>query len=61
MQGTVEAVTEINQDEINRRKLAAELAIKTMGISFMVYSEGKNTDRDWPYALFPTSSHHANG
>lgn len=43
----------LNQDEINRGKLAAELAIKTMGISFMVYSEGKNIDRDWPYDIIP--------
>ncbi|MGB1801158.1 MAG: circularly permuted type 2 ATP-grasp protein, partial [Gammaproteobacteria bacterium] len=43
----------LNQEEINKRKLAAELAIKTMGISFTVYSEGKNIDRDWPYDIIP--------
>lgn len=43
----------LNQEEINKRKLAAELAIKTMGISFTVYSEGENIDRDWPYDIIP--------
>jgi uncharacterized circularly permuted ATP-grasp superfamily protein len=36
-----------------RRAAAAELAIKTMGITFTVYSEGDNIDREWPYDIIP--------
>jgi uncharacterized circularly permuted ATP-grasp superfamily protein len=43
----------LNYDEINRRKYAAELAIKTMGITFTVYSEGENIDREWPFDIIP--------
>ena len=37
-------------DELNRTTLAA---IKRLGISFTVYSEGENIDRDWPFDLIP--------
>lgn len=43
----------LGKDEINKRKHAAELAIKTMGITFTVYSEGENIDREWPYDIIP--------
>ncbi len=43
----------LNYEEINKRKHAAELAIKTMGITFTVYSEGENIDREWPYDIIP--------
>lgn len=43
----------ISSDEIIRRKHAADLAIKTMGITFTVYSEGENIDREWPYDIIP--------
>lgn len=32
---------------------AAELAIKEMGISFTVYSDGTNIDRAWPFDIVP--------
>lgn len=35
------------------RRLAADLAIKVMGITFTVYSEGKNVDRAWPFDIIP--------
>ena len=38
---------------LQQRKEATELAIKTMGITFTVYSEGENIDRDWPFDLIP--------
>jgi uncharacterized circularly permuted ATP-grasp superfamily protein len=40
-------------DNLQKRKHAAELAIKTMGITFTVYSEGENIDREWPYDIIP--------
>ncbi|MBI2384057.1 MAG: circularly permuted type 2 ATP-grasp protein [Gammaproteobacteria bacterium] len=39
--------------ELAERRLAAELAIKAMGITFTVYSEGRNVDRAWPFDLIP--------
>ena len=39
--------------ELAERRLAAELAIKEMGISFTVYSEGTNIDRAWPFDFIP--------
>ena len=33
--------------------MAAALAIKEMGISFTVYTEGENIDRAWPFDMIP--------
>lgn len=43
----------MNQQELQQRKDAADLAIMTMGITFTVYSEGNNIDREWPYDIIP--------
>ncbi len=43
----------LDDDEIQARKQAAELAIVEMGISFTVYSEGENIDRAWPFDIIP--------
>ncbi len=37
---------------LNRRK-AAEQAIRAMGITFTVYSDGANIDRLWPFDIIP--------
>lgn len=39
--------------ELGDRRLAAELAIKAMGITFTVYTEGRNVDRAWPFDILP--------
>jgi uncharacterized circularly permuted ATP-grasp superfamily protein len=39
--------------KLNARRVASELAIKSMGITFTVYSEGSNIDREWPYDIVP--------
>ncbi len=39
--------------EMNERRHDAELAIRTMGITFTVYSEGENIDREWPFDIIP--------
>ncbi|MCB1692491.1 MAG: circularly permuted type 2 ATP-grasp protein [Pseudomonadales bacterium] len=39
--------------ELNERRRNAELAITTLGISFTVYSEGDNIDREWPFDIIP--------
>ncbi len=44
---------DLTDADLVERRLAAELATKVMGISFTVYSEGKNVDRAWPFDLIP--------
>jgi uncharacterized circularly permuted ATP-grasp superfamily protein len=39
--------------DLAERRLAADLAIKVMGITFTVYSEGKTLDRAWPFDILP--------
>lgn len=43
----------LSSEELSHRKAAADLAIKTMGISFTVYSEAGNIDREWPFDIIP--------
>jgi uncharacterized circularly permuted ATP-grasp superfamily protein len=43
----------LRTEELAERKHAAELAIKAMGISFTVYSDAGNIDRDWPFDIIP--------
>ncbi|MDY6812511.1 MAG: circularly permuted type 2 ATP-grasp protein [Pseudomonadota bacterium] len=40
-------------EELRERQHAAELAIKVMGITFTVYSEGQMIDRAWPMDIIP--------
>src|SRR5262249_32085232 len=35
------------------RRLSSALAIKVMGITFTVYSDGRNVDRAWPFDVLP--------
>jgi uncharacterized circularly permuted ATP-grasp superfamily protein len=39
--------------ELNALRHDAELTIRSLGISFTVYSEGKNIDREWPFDIIP--------
>ena len=43
----------LSSEEMAARRGAAELAIREMGISFTIYSEGKNIDRAWPFDIIP--------
>ncbi|MCG8413416.1 MAG: circularly permuted type 2 ATP-grasp protein [Pseudomonadales bacterium] len=43
----------LNHEDLLQKKTAAELAIKTMGISFTVYSDAGNIDREWPMDIIP--------
>lgn len=47
----------LTHEELLQRKIAAELAIKTMGISFTVYSDAGNIDREWPFDIIPRIIH----
>jgi len=45
----------LSDDELHTRRTASELAIRTMGITFTVYTgEGSGSiDREWPFDLIP--------
>ena len=43
----------LSTQQVMQRKHAANLAIQAMGITFTVYSEGENIDREWPYDIIP--------
>ena len=47
------ALAKLSNDELAERKTAAELAIRSMGITFSVYDEGTNIDREWPFDIVP--------
>jgi len=49
----VNYLARLNQDELQERQDAAALAIKVMGITFTVYSEGTLIDRAWPMDIIP--------
>lgn len=51
----VKVLRGMEEDELAARQLAAEMAIKEMGITFTVYSEeqGSMIDRAWPYDILP--------
>ncbi len=46
-------LAKMTPEELDQRREAAELAIRTMGISFTVYSEGAAIDRAWPFDIIP--------
>lgn len=41
------------KEEMDSRRQSADLAIREMGISFTVYTEGGNIDRAWPFDIIP--------
>jgi len=43
----------LSDHELTKRKTALELAIKTLGVTFTVYTEEGNIDRAWPVDLLP--------
>ncbi|MCY3839606.1 MAG: circularly permuted type 2 ATP-grasp protein, partial [Gammaproteobacteria bacterium] len=49
----VQALAKLSDEELLERKTAADLAIRSMGITFSVYHEGTNIDREWPFDIVP--------
>ena len=49
----VRLLQSLSDEEMSSRRAAAELAIRDMGISFTIYSEGENIDRAWPFDIIP--------
>jgi len=52
-QRLIEYLSSLSEPEIAERRLASELAIKVMGITFTIYSDGRNVDRAWPFDVLP--------
>jgi len=46
-------LSKLDDSDLSKRKNAAELAIQVMGITFTVYTEGGNIDRNWPFDILP--------
>lgn len=51
--GLVRHLAEFSRQELDNRRLAADLAIKAMGITFTVYSDAGMIDRAWPFDILP--------
>ncbi len=51
--GVIAYLQRHNVKNLASRQKAAENAIQEMGISFTIYSEGENIDRNWPMDIIP--------
>jgi uncharacterized circularly permuted ATP-grasp superfamily protein len=51
--GAVGLLKRLPDEELAARRAAAAAAIREMGISFTVYTEGGNIDRAWPFDIIP--------
>ena len=49
----VEYLSGLTGRELAERQLAADVAARVMGITFTVYSDGRNVDRTLPFDLIP--------
>jgi uncharacterized circularly permuted ATP-grasp superfamily protein len=49
----VDVIERLGLDELRSRQAAATADIKTMGITFTVYSDGRGIDRAWPFDVIP--------
>ena len=49
----IKYLASLKPEELKQRKDSVANAIKTMGISFTVYSDGGNIDREWPFDIIP--------
>lgn len=48
-----EYLKSLEHEELQARKAASQICIEGMGVSFTIYSEGDNIDRDWPFDIIP--------
>jgi uncharacterized circularly permuted ATP-grasp superfamily protein len=48
-----ELLTRIGLDELKSRQSAAEATIRALGITFTIYSQRQNIDRQWPFDIIP--------
>jgi len=48
-----ELLTQLGLDELRLRQSAAEATIRALGITFTIYSQGHDIDRQWPFDIIP--------
>ncbi|MET0412296.1 MAG: circularly permuted type 2 ATP-grasp protein [Polyangiaceae bacterium] len=46
-------IRELGSEQLCRRQRAAEADIRSLGVSFTVYDEKSNIDREWPFDIIP--------
>jgi len=49
----IQFIEELGLDRLRRRQQAAEAEIRALGITFTVYDENNDIDRDWPFDIIP--------
>jgi uncharacterized circularly permuted ATP-grasp superfamily protein len=49
----LEFLNRLDGAELFNRRKAAEHAVRALGITFTVYSDGANIDRQWPFDIIP--------
>ncbi len=52
-QAILDFLLSMSPEDLAQRRDAAEVAIRTMGITFTVYSDGSAIDRMWPFDIIP--------
>ena len=52
-QRLLDALARFSDEQVRMHSTAAELAIRTMGITFTVYDGQNNIDREWPFDIVP--------
>lgn len=52
-QTLIEYLSSLKPGDMRERRTASEVAIREMGVSFTVYSDGENIDRAWPFDVIP--------
>jgi uncharacterized circularly permuted ATP-grasp superfamily protein len=53
VRGVVERLSQLELPALRARQSAAEAAVRALGITFTVYSQGSNRDREWPFDIIP--------
>ena len=51
--GVTSFLESLSLEELRDRQQAAEVAIRSMGITFTVYSDEDDIDRQWPFDIIP--------
>jgi uncharacterized circularly permuted ATP-grasp superfamily protein len=53
VQRVAELLAQLGLDELRSRQSAADATIRALGISFTIYSQSSNIDRQWPFDIIP--------
>jgi uncharacterized circularly permuted ATP-grasp superfamily protein len=53
VRGVGELLRGLALEELRARQSTAEATVRSLGITFTVYSQGSNRDREWPFDIIP--------